>query len=450
MPIAVITTITLIYVGSALMIASATIGRGALAAVGAVRRGPASNAVFYLVLACVIALVGSVSIVAVHGATKLLLILWLALVFGGVAIIPLKRFRYDGNGSLSSGAAQTATVAQLAAVGRVISTSLTIDDVWEELADLIRTLIAYDRISVVTYDPVREAWTFAFIRGVEVSGWGVGDVVPASMSIGSHGPASRNARLIRTDSRGIMSGERLAHEPAINAGLVSGITVPLISNSVVVGGLTLRSGEPGAYTAGDLKLLGHVADQIAGAIQNSELHAALERGAMERKAIAEIGRIIGSSLDTEEVYERFASEVRTIVPSDRIAICLVDAEAQTFSTAYVSDMQPSDQVPEDRTPLEGTIVAEALRQSSGIVVRPDARSTGSQQPGGPGYPPNDGIRSSIAVPLTLGSGTVGVLTVQSRPGEVYTESHLSLAERVGSQIAGAVANSRLYSDLVQA
>ena len=231
----------------------------------AVRRGPTSNAVFYLILAFVIAFVGSVSIVAVHSATTLLLLLWLVLASGGAAIILLKRYRYDAHGGPSSKSANTVTVTQLAAVGRVIRTSRSIDDVWEELADLIGTLISYDRISVKTYDPVRQAWTHAWINGVDTSGWGDDDAVPASLSIGPRKPADRNANLTRTDSQGMTSGVRPAHRPAINAGLVSEITVPLMSNNRVVGGPTLRSGQPGAYSAEDPELLGRVADRIVGA-----------------------------------------------------------------------------------------------------------------------------------------------------------------------------------------
>ena len=81
------------------------------------------------------------------------------LVSGGAVIALLKRFgRHDYEG-LPANTASTTTVVQLAAIGRVISTSLSIDDVWEELTDLIGTLISYDRISVATYDPVREAWS---------------------------------------------------------------------------------------------------------------------------------------------------------------------------------------------------------------------------------------------------------------------------------------------------
>jgi light-regulated signal transduction histidine kinase (bacteriophytochrome) len=48
------------------------------------------------------------------------------------------------------------------------------------------------------------------------------------------------------------------------------------------------------------------------------------RLAEENAIMAEIGRIISSSLNIEEVYERFAEEVRKVIPFDRIVIDQVD------------------------------------------------------------------------------------------------------------------------------
>ena len=38
--------------------------------------------------------------------------------------------------------------------------------------------------------------------------------------------------------------------------------------------------------------------------------------------IAEIGRLISSTLDIDEVYERFAAEAKKLIPFDRLAVNL--------------------------------------------------------------------------------------------------------------------------------
>ena len=51
----------------------------------------------------------------------------------------------------------------------------------------------------------------------------------------------------------------------------------------------------------------------------------------------------------------------------------------------------------------------------------------------------------IAVPLISHDQTIGALTIRSMSPDAYFEEHLALAERIGTQIAGAIVNSQLYA-----
>jgi signal transduction histidine kinase len=57
-----------------------------------------------------------------------------------------------------------------------------------------------------------------------------------------------------------------------------------------------------------------------------------------------------------------------------------------------------------------------------------------------------GIRSSLLVPLFSKDQVIGVLHLQSLKPNAYTDKDLTLAEKVGNQIAGAIANAKLYSE----
>jgi len=60
------------------------------------------------------------------------------------------------------------------------------------------------------------------------------------------------------------------------------------------------------------------------ALRQSEMAA--KQSAGENAAVAEIGRIIGSTLNIEEVYEGFAREVAKLISFDRIVVNTVDAQ----------------------------------------------------------------------------------------------------------------------------
>jgi hypothetical protein len=76
----------------------------------------------------------------------------------------------------------------------------------------------------------------------------------------------------------------------------------------------------------------------------------------ENEVIARIGRIINSTLDIEEVYERFAEEVHKLIPFHRIAINLLNRKDGNVTIAYVSGVE----VPGRR---RGDIVPHPVRQA---------------------------------------------------------------------------------------
>ncbi|MCH9009929.1 MAG: PAS domain-containing protein, partial [Chloroflexi bacterium] len=62
-------------------------------------------------------------------------------------------------------------------------------------------------------------------------------------------------------------------------------------------------------------------------IEREPLNLADHIGAAGRstdEALAEIGRIVGSSLDIDDFYRRFADVAQRLVPFDKISICVVD------------------------------------------------------------------------------------------------------------------------------
>ena len=48
----------------------------------------------------------------------------------------------------------------------------------------------------------------------------------------------------------------------------------------------------------------------------------IQQLATEMSIIAEIGRLIGSTMDIDEVYERFAAEARKLIPFERLVVNL--------------------------------------------------------------------------------------------------------------------------------
>jgi PAS domain S-box-containing protein len=183
------------------------------------------------------------------------------------------------------------------------------------------------------------------------------------------------------------------------------------------------------------------------ALRRSEEEA--KRLAQESAIMAQIGRIITSSFNIEEVYERFAEEVRKFIPFDGIVVNTINAKNDTVTISYVSGTDVPERRPGHIIPLRGTATAECARTRSGFLVQTENMEEIEGRY--PGLLPSFevGLRSFIMVPLFSEDEVIGVLSVRSSRPNAYTETDLRLIERIGHQIAGAIANAQLFAERKQ-
>jgi signal transduction histidine kinase len=169
----------------------------------------------------------------------------------------------------------------------------------------------------------------------------------------------------------------------------------------------------------------------------------------ENAIIAEIGRIISSTLNIDDVYGRFAEKVRDLIPFDWIAINTINREGDTVIAAYFTEVDIINIHRGDPLPLSNSMAGEVLKTRSSLLIqKKDGEEILRRLPRLSGYF-EAGFKSMIAVPLISKDEVIGVLHVRSKEVD-YTETDLRLAERVGHQIAGAIANAQLFTERKQA
>ena len=170
--------------------------------------------------------------------------------------------------------------------------------------------------------------------------------------------------------------------------------------------------------------------------------------AQENAMMAEIGRIISSTLDIDEIYESFSEEVRRIIPFDRVVINIIDTEKNTVRNVHMSGKKLQDRNVKDIYPLEGSGNAEMVRTKSTLLIQTEDFSEYKNR-----FPMlmstfQAGFRSIMNVPLFSKGKVIGGLLLRSYKPYAYTEKDVKLAERIASQIAGAVANAQLYAERI--
>ncbi len=183
------------------------------------------------------------------------------------------------------------------------------------------------------------------------------------------------------------------------------------------------------------------------ALRESEEEA--RRLVQENTIVAEIGRIISSTLDIQEVYERFAEEVRKLISFDRIAINLINPDEHTLTVAYTTGVEIPERFHRDTFSLVGTFTEEVLRTRKSQIIQEEEREIASRFPGLI-FSLKIGLRSMMSVPLISKDEVIGILHLRSIKPNAYTEKDLRLAERVSNQITGAIANAQLFAEHVRA
>ncbi len=168
------------------------------------------------------------------------------------------------------------------------------------------------------------------------------------------------------------------------------------------------------------------------------------RLAQENEVIAEIGRIISSSLDIDEVYGRFAEEVHKLIPIDRITINIINHKDNTVTNAYVSGTELPHRKKGNVYPLAFTITDEVRRTRAGLLINEENYRDYFDKFPGLALSLQAGFRSMMAIPLISKDEVIGALQFRSTELNTYSEKDMKLAERVASQIAGAIANAQLF------
>ncbi|MBS3905761.1 MAG: GAF domain-containing protein [Syntrophaceae bacterium] len=173
---------------------------------------------------------------------------------------------------------------------------------------------------------------------------------------------------------------------------------------------------------------------------------AANRLSQENATIARIGQIVSSTLDVDEVYSLFAEEVRKLIPFDRISVATINSEAQTVTMAYTWGNKVDGRNQGDVFSLAHSIYEELMATRSGLLIHAEDENELFKA-----YPHllnsfRAGFRSMISVPLISKDEVIGALHFRSLKPNAYAEMDLSLSERVGHQIAGAIANAKLFNE----
>lgn len=371
----------------------------------------------------------------------------LTAVGGGLGTLLENSMLHDENQQSDRAQRRLAQESQvMAEIGQEISSSLEIEEVYERFAELVRKILPFDWITINTVDMQSGTTTLAYVTGVEIPGRATGTLVPLAGTF--------TERVMQSSEGLTFQPDDLKREASVIPGLMpyfeaecrSFLGVPLLSRGEVIAVLNLVSTLPQAYSAQDLDLAMAIGQQIAGAIANAQQYAERRRSEQETRILADLGRIISSSLDINEVYQTLGEQIKKAIPFDRLSLNLINKENQTTSPTWLMGTAIPGREATDQVPFAGALSGEVVQTRSPIML--EVETPEDIEDRFPLLMPafEAGLRSFLTVPLIDRGEIIGIMQMRSKERGVYFQRHLEFAERIARQIARAISNAQLYAD----
>ncbi len=166
------------------------------------------------------------------------------------------------------------------------------------------------------------------------------------------------------------------------------------------------------------------------------------------RLLYDLGCAFSAKIDLPELIPFVIAKCREALDAEGVSVMLLDSERNELYFPFVSggDARLRDRLSHLRFPADYGIAGAALKSGRAILVK-DAQSDPRFYPG---VDRETGIttRSIIAVPLTSGRGTIGVVeVVNRRGGAAFGDQDLYFLEAVSGSIAIAIDNAQLYARL---
>ncbi len=336
-----------------------------------------------------------------------------------------------------------AELALIHETASIITSSLEIDEVYERFAAEFKKLVDFDRIVVMVLDKAKQTAVPAFVSSTAAL-----EAVSSDLSHVAHSGLAWIMKHLRSHVEDDLWKHQAFNtdENLAAAGIRSVIRVPLMTRDGMTGILSLGSFQPNAFGERAMALAERMAAQIAPAIENARLYQESQAYARELEVIDEIAGIITSSLHIEEVYERFASELKSLVDFDRMTVDLVDEESWSAIRAYTAGLDPDSFKSKPQLPLEGSDVQWVVEHCESII-EVDLTQTREHQFAQDESMLGAGFRSGIRSPLVTKNGVIGVFALWSQNSSSYGPREQRILERLAAQIAPAIENARLYQEV---
>ncbi len=326
----------------------------------------------------------------------------------------------------------------LAEITTVLSSSLQLDDVLENILHQVARLIPHDAANIMRVEG--DQARVVAQRGYAGLGVDVGDLV---MQYTIHDSPSLHQAFTAQDvailndvhsEPGWLQFEKLAW-------LRATIVAPIITQAVVSGFLVLDSATPDAFASYHVEQLRAISSAASLALRNAEHYTAEHRQRRLAEALSTIDESLIETRDVAGVLERVLELLAELVPYDVADIMRVqDGIGYTVAHRGYAERGLAEWIENLRLNANDHGLVPIAMQADGPYYVPDVR----KQPAWATFSETAWIRSHMFVPIRFEANWVGIIQLNHRQPHAYTEEDVQTLKPFAERVALLLRNAQLF------
>jgi len=188
--------------------------------------------------------------------------------------------------------------------------------------------------------------------------------------------------------------------------------------------------------ANHIEPIGQVSDG-----ENDHSRKSAQQLADEAETLRQASAVVLQALDLQEAIRRILEQLAHVLPYDSASVQLL--EESELEIVGGRGWDDPDAVIGMRFSIPGDNPNTKIVQEHTPVVLRDAPQAYSEFR----KPPHDHIRSFLGVPLIVRERLIGLLAIDAREPNYFTDDHVRVASAFADQVAIAIENAQLYNDL---
>lgn len=230
-------------------------------------------------------------------------------------------------------------------------------------------------------------------------------------------------------------------EAARREGIVSLLVLPIRVRGRVIGVLKLHCGKERVFAEHEIEFAASLAEQGGLAIENARLLESKAEEARYLKAVTEVAKAVGSTLDADEILNLIVDKALSVLGVKACSVLLVNPKTRELDLAASKGLSAAYLA---KGPLKRDLSIADCLKGEWVWIEDAATDPRLQYPE---WAREESIASMLCVPMLVKDQPIGVLRLYTGTPRQFMPAELEFARSLAEFGALALRNARLHQNL---